>query len=92
MRFSDQNKLIIQINSVTFSILQPTYYNLILLALDVVTIAVPPALPAALTFGLIYAQNRLKHSGILCLSPLRINLAGKVQLVAFDKVHVNVDD
>ncbi|XP_045358532.1 probable cation-transporting ATPase 13A4 isoform X2 [Leopardus geoffroyi] len=42
-------------------------------ALDVITIAVPPALPAALTTGIIYAQKRLKKRGIFCISPQRIN-------------------
>uniref|UniRef100_A0ABI7W4Y3 ATPase 13A4 n=1 Tax=Felis catus TaxID=9685 RepID=A0ABI7W4Y3_FELCA len=40
-------------------------------ALDVITIAVPPALPAALTTGIIYAQKRLKKRGIFCISPPR---------------------
>ncbi|XP_073929604.1 probable cation-transporting ATPase 13A4 isoform X4 [Castor canadensis] len=54
-------------------------------ALDVITIAVPPALPAALTTGIIYAQRRLKKRGIFCISPQRINVCGQVNLVCFDK-------
>ncbi|VTJ57644.1 Hypothetical predicted protein [Marmota monax] len=54
-------------------------------ALDVVTIAVPPALPAALTTGIIYAQRRLKKRGIFCISPQRINVCGQLNLVCFDK-------
>nr|XP_023479275.1 probable cation-transporting ATPase 13A4 isoform X3 [Equus caballus] len=54
-------------------------------ALDVITIAVPPALPAALTTGIIYAQRRLKKRGIFCLSPQRINVCGQLNLVCFDK-------
>ncbi|KAM7321885.1 hypothetical protein ACRRTK_018726 [Alexandromys fortis] len=54
-------------------------------ALDVVTIAVPPALPAALTTGIIYAQRRLKKKGIFCISPQRINVCGQLNLVCFDK-------
>ncbi|KAM5292139.1 putative cation-transporting ATPase 13A4 [Ctenodactylus gundi] len=54
-------------------------------ALDVVTIAVPPALPAALTTGVIYAQRRLKKRGIFCISPQRINVCGQLNLVCFDK-------
>lgn len=65
--------------------MQRSTYKLVLMALDVVTIAVPPALPAALTVGLIYAQERLSHAGVICLSPPRINLAGRVNLVALDK-------
>jgi len=55
-------------------------------ALDVVTIVVPPALPAAITTGTIYAQRRLKRQGVFCISPPRINLCGKVSLFCFDKV------
>ncbi|XP_054441113.1 probable cation-transporting ATPase 13A4 [Pteronotus mesoamericanus] len=54
-------------------------------ALDIVTIAVPPALPAALTTGIIYAQKRLKKRGIFCISPQRINVCGQLNLVCFDK-------
>ncbi|XP_019506319.1 PREDICTED: LOW QUALITY PROTEIN: probable cation-transporting ATPase 13A4, partial [Hipposideros armiger] len=55
-------------------------------ALDVITIAVPPALPAALTTGIIYAQRRLKKKGIFCISPQRINICGQLNLVCFDKL------
>uniref|UniRef100_A0A8C5XAN3 Cation-transporting ATPase n=1 Tax=Malurus cyaneus samueli TaxID=2593467 RepID=A0A8C5XAN3_9PASS len=55
-------------------------------ALDVITIAVPPALPAALTTGIIYTQQRLKKKGIFCISPQRINMCGQLNLVCFDKV------
>ncbi|NXG42908.1 AT132 ATPase, partial [Psilopogon haemacephalus] len=59
--------------------------QIILRALDLVTVIVPPALPAAMTVGTIYAQNRLKKQGIFCISPPRINLSGKLRLVCFDK-------
>lgn len=66
--------------------LQVTWLQLIIRSLDVVTIAVPPALPAAITTGTIYAQSRLKNRGIFCISPPRINVCGKVSLFCFDKV------
>ncbi|XP_050178204.1 polyamine-transporting ATPase 13A2 isoform X3 [Myiozetetes cayanensis] len=59
--------------------------QIIIRALDLVTVIVPPALPAAMTVGTIYAQNRLKRQGIFCISPPRINLCGKIRLVCFDK-------
>ncbi|MEQ2244296.1 hypothetical protein ILYODFUR_015611, partial [Ilyodon furcidens] len=62
-----------------------TWGQLIIRALDVVTIVVPPALPAAITTGTIYAQNRLKKHGISCISPPRINICGKVSVFCFDK-------
>ena len=57
----------------------------LLRTLDVITIVVPPALPAAMTVGTVYAQGRLKQQGIFCISPARINVCGKLKLVCFDK-------
>lgn len=62
-----------------------TWAELVIRSLDIVTIAVPPALPAAITTGTIYAQRRLKQRGIFCISPPRINICGKVSLFCFDK-------
>ncbi|NXC27887.1 AT132 ATPase, partial [Campylorhamphus procurvoides] len=59
--------------------------QIVIRALDLVTVIVPPALPAAMTVGTIYSQNRLKKLGIFCISPPRINLGGKIRLVCFDK-------
>ncbi|XP_072101039.1 polyamine-transporting ATPase 13A2 isoform X1 [Mobula birostris] len=53
--------------------------------LDLITIIIPPALPAAMTVGTIYAQDRLKKYGIFCISPPRINICGKLKLICFDK-------
>uniref|UniRef100_A0A8D2N1U3 Cation-transporting ATPase n=1 Tax=Zonotrichia albicollis TaxID=44394 RepID=A0A8D2N1U3_ZONAL len=61
-------------------------------ALDVITIAVPPALPAALTTGIIYTQQRLKKKGIFCISPQRINVCGQLNLVCFDKTGTLTED
>ncbi|XP_034550797.1 cation-transporting ATPase 13A2 isoform X2 [Notolabrus celidotus] len=62
-----------------------TWLELVIRSLDIVTITVPPALPAAITMGTIYAQHRLKGRGIFCISPPRINICGKVSLFCFDK-------
>ncbi|XP_023120279.1 cation-transporting ATPase 13A2 isoform X3 [Amphiprion ocellaris] len=62
-----------------------TWLELIIRSLDIVTIAVPPALPAAITTGTIYAQRRLKSQGIFCISPPRINICGKLSVFCFDK-------
>ncbi|KAM4693462.1 putative cation-transporting ATPase 13A4 [Discoglossus pictus] len=61
-------------------------------ALDVITIAVPPALPAALTAGIMYAQRRLAKAGIFCISPQRINLCGTLNLFCFDKTGTLTED
>ncbi|XP_042231974.1 polyamine-transporting ATPase 13A3-like isoform X3 [Homarus americanus] len=60
--------------------------------LDIVTIVVPPALPAAMTVGTYYAQSRLKKKGIFCISPPRINVSGKTKLVCFDKTGTLTED
>ncbi|GAU97699.1 hypothetical protein RvY_08950-2 [Ramazzottius varieornatus] len=60
-------------------------WKIILRALDLVTIVVPPALPAALTVGIVYSQRRLKQQKIFCIQPSRINACGKIKLVCFDK-------
>jgi cation-transporting ATPase 13A2 len=54
-------------------------------SLDVLTIAVPPALPAALSVATTFAIARLKRKGIFCTSPQRINVAGMITAVVFDK-------
>ncbi|KAI3357136.1 hypothetical protein L3Q82_015599, partial [Scortum barcoo] len=69
-----------------------TWLELVIRSLDVVTIAVPPALPAAITTGTIYAQHRLKKQGIFCISPPRINICGKVSLFCFDKTGTLTED
>ncbi|KAG2378060.1 hypothetical protein C9374_008682 [Naegleria lovaniensis] len=59
--------------------------NIVLRALDVITITVPPALPVAMTTGMSFAVARLKKSKIFCISPQRVNVAGMIKLMCFDK-------
>ena len=54
-------------------------------SLDVITIAVPPSLPAAMSVGTVYALQRLKKSKIFCINPSRVNISGKIKLFCFDK-------
>jgi len=53
--------------------------------LDLITIVVPPSLPLALSVGTNFALIALKRRRIYCISPNRINLAGKIQFMCFDK-------
>ncbi|XP_035511838.1 cation-transporting ATPase 13A2 [Morone saxatilis] len=69
-----------------------TWLELVIRSLDIVTIAVPPALPAAITTGTIYAQHRLKKQGVFCISPPRINISGKVSVFCFDKTGTLTED
>lgn len=80
-----------------YSIILLTRYHasvkdIIVRSLDIVTIVVPPALPAAITTATIYAQRRLKKSGIFCISPPRINISGKVSVFCFDKTGTLTED
>ena len=54
-------------------------------SLDIITIAVPPALPIALTIGYMMAQRRLKKRSVYCTSPSAINVAGLIDVVCMDK-------
>ncbi|KAL5492024.1 hypothetical protein EMCRGX_G017412 [Ephydatia muelleri] len=79
----------------TLIILNLKHYELngtIVRALDVFVIVVPPALPAALTVGTVYALQRLKKQQIYCISPQRVNLCGKIKLVCFDKTGTLTED
>ncbi|CAL8324964.1 unnamed protein product [Arctogadus glacialis] len=66
--------------------------TIIIESLDIITITVPPALPAAMTAGVVYAQRRLKRLGIFCISPQRINMCGQLNLVCFDKTGTLTED
>ncbi|XP_035583247.1 polyamine-transporting ATPase 13A2 isoform X2 [Zalophus californianus] len=71
---------------------QVPLHEIVIRALDLVTVVVPPALPAAMTVCTLYAQSRLRSQGIFCIHPLRINLGGKLQLVCFDKTGTLTED
>ena len=53
--------------------------------LDLVTITVPPALPTCLSIGISMALGRLQRKKVFCISPNRINVAGKITIMCFDK-------
>ena len=60
--------------------------QIVLRTLDLITIVIPPALPAAMTVGIVFAQNRLKRRLVYCISPHSINLCGAINTFCFDKV------
>nr|XP_020820305.1 probable cation-transporting ATPase 13A5 isoform X4 [Phascolarctos cinereus] len=62
------------------------------MSLLLLTVSVPPVLPAALTTGIFYAQKRLKKKKIFCISPQRINMCGQINLVCFDKTGTLTED
>ena len=54
-------------------------------SLNLTTIAIPAALPVAMSVGVVFAINRLKEKNIFCISPPRINIAGQIDNFVFDK-------
>uniref|UniRef100_A0A8B9EFE4 Cation-transporting ATPase n=1 Tax=Anser cygnoides TaxID=8845 RepID=A0A8B9EFE4_ANSCY len=66
--------------------------EVVAMALLLLTVAVPPAIPAALTTGTVYAQRRLKKKKIFCITPQRINICGQINLVCFDKTGTLTED
>ncbi|XP_018311217.1 probable cation-transporting ATPase 13A3 isoform X2 [Mycetomoellerius zeteki] len=61
-------------------------------ALDIITIVIPPALPAAMTVGKLYAQTRLKYAQIYCINNRVINVSGSINCVCFDKTGTLTED
>lgn len=53
--------------------------------LDLITITVPPGLPVSMTFGIIFALEKLKDKQIFCISPNKIISGGRVNHACFDK-------
>jgi cation-transporting P-type ATPase 13A2 len=68
------------------------WHLIIVRALDLITIVVPPALPATLTIGTNFALARLRKQQIFCISPQRVNIGGKLDTVCFDKTGTLTED
>ena len=65
--------------------------TLILRALDLVTIAVPPGLPACLALAMCVAMWRLGKAGIDVAAPQKLLLAGSIDTCLFDKTGTLTD-
>jgi cation-transporting ATPase 13A3/4/5 len=61
-------------------------------SLDLITITVPPALPATMSAGVAFAVSRLKKKQIFCISPPRVNVSGRIQIMVFDKTGTLTED
>ncbi|OAQ96307.1 hypothetical protein LLEC1_00157 [Akanthomyces lecanii] len=77
---------------VNFIHLKMAWRLIIVRALDLITIVVPPALPATLTIGTNFALSRLKRKQIFCISPQRVNVGGKLDVMCFDKTGTLTED
>lgn len=65
--------------------------TLILRALDLITIAVPPGLPACLALAMCVAMWRLGKAGIDVAAPQKLLLAGSIDTCMFDKTGTLTD-
>ena len=72
--------------------LRLAWHLIVVRALDLITIVVPPALPATLTIGTNFALQRLKAKMIFCISPQRVNVGGKIDIMCFDKTGTLTED
>ena len=61
-------------------------------SLDIITIIVPPGLPACLSAGVVFALRKLKKGGIFCIDSQRINVCGDINLFVFDKTGTLTED
>jgi cation-transporting P-type ATPase 13A2 len=77
---------------INFVRLDLAWHLIIVRALDLITIVVPPALPATLTIGTNFALSRLRKKQIFCISPQRVNVGGKLDVVCFDKTGTLTED
>ena len=59
---------------------------------DLFTIAIPPSLPVLITANTYLSVKRLAVSDIFCISPNKINLAGRINTVVFDKTGTLTED
>lgn len=72
-------------SSVNFVKLGIAWHTIVVRALDLITVVVPPALPATMSIGTTFAIARLRKNEIFCISPNRVNIGGKVNVFCFDK-------
>ena len=66
--------------------------DLVVKFLDLITITVPPGLPVSMTFGIIFALEKLKDKKIYCTSPNKVVAGGMVDFACFDKTGTLTED
>ncbi|KAG0249555.1 hypothetical protein BG011_009135 [Mortierella polycephala] len=80
------------LSTINFVRMGVPFHMMIVKALDLITIVVPPALPATMSIGTSFAIARLKRSNIFCISPTRVNIGGKINCMCFDKTGTLTED
>ncbi|CAA9994334.1 unnamed protein product [Nesidiocoris tenuis] len=68
------------------------WFEIYVKSLDLLTIAIPVALPASMTVGKIFALDRLKRQKISCINSRVINVSGSINCVCFDKTGTLTED
>jgi cation-transporting ATPase 13A3/4/5 len=52
--------------------------DLVMKFFDLITITVPPSLPVSMTFGIVYAIDRLKNKKIFCIAQNKVITGGMI--------------
>ena len=60
--------------------------------MDLITITVPPGLPVSMTFGIIFAVEKMEKKDIYCVSPSKVISGGLVDFLCFDKTGTLTED
>jgi cation-transporting ATPase 13A3/4/5 len=60
--------------------------------LDLITITVPPGLPISMTFGIIFALEKMAKKRIYCSSPHKVVIGGMTNWICFDKTGTLTED
>ena len=60
--------------------------------LDLITVTVPPILATVMTVGTGFSMMRLKRLKIYCISPPRVNVSGRVNIMVLDKTGTLTED
>ncbi|RGB37802.1 hypothetical protein C1646_733303 [Rhizophagus diaphanus] len=80
------------ISTINFIRMGVKYHIIIVRALDLITIVVPPALPTTMSIGTSFSLARLRKAQIFCISPARVNIGGKLNVMCFDKTGTLTED
>lgn len=67
-------------------------HTLFIKFLDLITITVPPGLPVSMTFGIIFALEKMKSKKIYCSSPNKVIHGGMTDMLCFDKTGTLTED
>ncbi|CAI2162186.1 8461_t:CDS:10 [Funneliformis geosporum] len=80
------------ISTINFIRMGVNIHLIIVRALDLITIVVPPALPTTMSIGTSFSLARLRKAQIFCISPARVNIGGKLNVMCFDKTGTLTED